>query len=87
MINSQVPDLWASLHENFIKQNVIFFHQIIPLETFKAQSWDGSFVSVVVGGDGIPLTFSNRNQYADQALEFRRHEMDRQVEQYLGFIE
>ncbi|XP_076815895.1 putative E3 ubiquitin-protein ligase HERC1 isoform X3 [Clavelina lepadiformis] len=56
------------------------FNEIIPLETFKAQSWDGSFVSVVVGGDGIPLTFSNRNQYADQALEFRRHEMDRQIQ-------
>jgi len=57
-----------------------FSFQIIPLETFKAQSWDGSFVAATAGGDGIPLTFANRHLYADRALEFRLHEMDRQVD-------
>nr|XP_026694983.1 probable E3 ubiquitin-protein ligase HERC1 isoform X2 [Ciona intestinalis] len=56
------------------------FNEIIPLESFKAQSWNGKFVPVVVGGDGIPLTFRNRKEYSDQALYFRLHELDQQVE-------
>ena len=55
------------------------YFQVIPLESFRAQSWNGSFVSVVAGGDGIPLTFANRHQYVERALHFRLHEMDRQV--------
>ena len=62
--------------------NTLWMFQIIPLESFKAQSWNGSFVAVVAGGDGIPLTFSNRNHYVDLALEFRLHEMDKQVCSY-----
>ena len=34
---------------------------------------------VVAGGDGIPLTFANRSYYVDLAVEFRLHEMDKQV--------
>nr|CAB3252556.1 probable E3 ubiquitin-protein ligase HERC1 [Phallusia mammillata] len=55
------------------------FSDIIPLESFKAQSWDGRFVAAVAGGEGIPLTFANRIQYAERALQFRLHEMDRQI--------
>lgn len=55
------------------------FNDVIPLESFRAQSWNGAFVPVMAGGDGIPLTFANRHQYVERALNFRLHEMDRQV--------
>ena len=70
------PKLTEDINDNL----GLFPFQIIPLESFKAQSWNGSFVAVVAGGDGIPLTFSNRSHYVDLALEFRLHEMDKQVD-------
>ena len=53
--------------------------QVIPLDCFEAQSSDGSFVPVIPGGRSVPLTFSNRQEYATRALEYRLHEFDRQV--------
>uniref|UniRef100_H2Y861 HECT domain-containing protein n=1 Tax=Ciona savignyi TaxID=51511 RepID=H2Y861_CIOSA len=55
------------------------FNDVIPLESFKAQSWSGSFKPVVVGGEHIKLTFANRGVYSEQALNFRLHEIDKQV--------
>uniref|UniRef100_A0A6Q2WPS0 HECT-type E3 ubiquitin transferase n=1 Tax=Esox lucius TaxID=8010 RepID=A0A6Q2WPS0_ESOLU len=42
-------------------------------------SLDGKLVPVVPGGHNISLTFSNRNDYVERALDYRLHEMDRQV--------
>ncbi|XP_066501303.1 probable E3 ubiquitin-protein ligase HERC1 isoform X2 [Hoplias malabaricus] len=55
------------------------FTVMIPLDSFVAHSADGRLVPVVPGGHNLPLTFSNRNEYVEQALEYRLHEMDRQV--------
>lgn len=52
---------------------------MIPLDSFVAHSADGKLVPVVPGGHNIPLTFSNRTEYVERALEYRLHEMDRQV--------
>ncbi|KAL4617326.1 putative E3 ubiquitin-protein ligase HERC1 [Arapaima gigas] len=55
------------------------FPVMIPLDSFTAHSADGKLVSVVPGGHNIPLTFSNRNEYVERTLDYRLHEMDRQV--------
>ncbi|XP_019899964.2 probable E3 ubiquitin-protein ligase HERC1 isoform X1 [Esox lucius] len=55
------------------------FHVMIPLDSFVAHSADGKLVPVVPGGHNISLTFSNRNDYVERALDYRLHEMDRQV--------
>uniref|UniRef100_A0A8C9U1I0 HECT-type E3 ubiquitin transferase n=1 Tax=Scleropages formosus TaxID=113540 RepID=A0A8C9U1I0_SCLFO len=55
------------------------FPVMIPLDSFTAHSADGRLVSVVPGGHNIPLTFANRTEYVERALEYRLHEMDRQV--------
>lgn len=52
---------------------------MIPLGSFVAHSADGKLVPVVPGGHNLPLTFSNRAEYVERALEYRLHEMDRQV--------
>lgn len=52
---------------------------MIPLDSFVAHSADGKLVPVVPGGHNLPLTFSNRAEYVERALEYRLHEMDRQV--------
>lgn len=56
---------------------------MIPLGSFVAHSADGKLVPVVPGGHNLPLTFSNRAEYVERALEFRLHEMDRQVTFYI----
>ncbi|XP_029371513.1 probable E3 ubiquitin-protein ligase HERC1 isoform X2 [Echeneis naucrates] len=55
------------------------FHVMIPLDSFMAHSADGRLVPVVPGGQNIPLTFANRNEYVERALDYRLHEMDSQV--------
>ncbi|XP_030623810.1 probable E3 ubiquitin-protein ligase HERC1 [Chanos chanos] len=55
------------------------FTVMIPLDSFVAHSADGKLVPVVPGGHNIPLTFSNRTEYVERALEYRLHEMDGQV--------
>ncbi|KAL2099644.1 hypothetical protein ACEWY4_004038 [Coilia grayii] len=55
------------------------FTVMIPLDSFVAHSADGKLVPVIPGGHNIPLTFSNRTEYVERALEYRLHEMDRQV--------
>lgn len=52
---------------------------MIPLDSFVAHSADGKLVPVVPGGHNLPLTFSNRAEYVERVLEYRLHEMDRQV--------
>lgn len=52
---------------------------MIPLDSFMANSADGKLVPVLPGGHNIPLTFYNRTDYVERALEYRLHEMDRQV--------
>ncbi|XP_055971788.1 probable E3 ubiquitin-protein ligase HERC1 [Sorex fumeus] len=55
------------------------FHEMIPLDSFVGQSADGKMVPIIAGGNSIPLTFSNRKEYVERAIEYRLHEMDRQV--------
>ncbi|XP_062334757.1 probable E3 ubiquitin-protein ligase HERC1 [Osmerus eperlanus] len=55
------------------------FPVMIPLDSFVAHSADGTLVPVVPGGQHISLNFSNRTEYVERALEYRLHEMDRQV--------
>lgn len=52
---------------------------MIPIEVFEAQSMSGKVVSIVSGGHNKKLTFQNRKDYVDKALNFRLHELDRQV--------
>lgn len=53
--------------------------QMIPLDSFVGQSADGKMVPIIPGGNSIPLTFSNRKEYVERAVEYRLHEIDRQV--------
>ncbi|KAE8297728.1 putative E3 ubiquitin-protein ligase HERC1 [Larimichthys crocea] len=39
----------------------------------------GRWFPVIPGGNSIPLTFSNRKEYVERAIEYRLHEIDRQV--------
>ncbi|XP_068430797.1 probable E3 ubiquitin-protein ligase HERC1 isoform X3 [Clinocottus analis] len=55
------------------------FHVMIPLDSFVAHSADGRLVPVVPGGQNISLTFANRTEYVERALDYRLHEMDSQV--------
>lgn len=59
--------------------NVVLFFQMIPLDSFVGQSADGKMVPIIPGGTSIPLTFSNRKEYVERAIEYRLHEIDRQV--------
>lgn len=52
---------------------------MIPLDSFVGQSADGKMVPIIPGGNSIPLTFSNRKEYVERAIEYRLHELDRQV--------
>ncbi|KAG7283739.1 hypothetical protein CRUP_034363 [Coryphaenoides rupestris] len=51
---------------------------MIPLDSFVGQSADGKMVPIIPGGNSIPLTFSNRKEYVERAIEYRLHEIDRQ---------
>ena len=57
----------------------LFDFQVIPIESFETQSADGRFVPIFPSGHNIHLTFSNRAHYVERALEYRLHEVDRQV--------
>lgn len=52
---------------------------MIPLDSFVGQSADGKMVPIIPGGNSIPLSFSNRKEYVERAIEYRLHELDRQV--------
>lgn len=54
---------------------------MIPLDSFMAHSADGRLVPIVPGGQNIPLTFTNRTEYVEKALDYRLREMDSQVSQ------
>lgn len=58
---------------------LLFVLQMIPLDSFVGQSADGKMVPIIPGGNSIPLTFSNRKEYVERAIEYRLHEIDRQV--------
>ncbi|XP_057693761.1 probable E3 ubiquitin-protein ligase HERC1 isoform X4 [Corythoichthys intestinalis] len=55
------------------------FHEMIPLDSFVGQSADGKMVPIIPGGNSIPLTFSNRKEYVERAIEYRLHEINLQV--------
>ncbi|KAM4527576.1 putative E3 ubiquitin-protein ligase HERC1 isoform 4-T4 [Odontesthes bonariensis] len=55
------------------------FHVMIPLDAFMAHSADGRLVPVVPGGQNISLTYANRTEYVERAMDYRLHEMDSQV--------
>lgn len=56
---------------------------MIPIENFEAQSMNGNFVPIIPGGGNINLTYHNRKEYVDKALQFRLHELDRQVSELI----
>jgi E3 ubiquitin-protein ligase HERC1 len=53
--------------------------QVIPLECFEGSSWSGKLLPIVSGGRSIALTFANRAEYVERAIEFRLKEMDLQA--------
>lgn len=55
------------------------FHDVIPLEYFESTSWSGE--SVPISSDGLlkRMSFANRQEYVEQAINFRAHEMDLQI--------
>ena len=53
--------------------------QMIPIESFEAQSMNGRFVPIIPGGSNTKLTFHNRKDYVEKSLKFRLHELDQQV--------
>lgn len=59
--------------------SLLLSFQVIPIEFFKTQSADGRFVPICPSGHNIHLTFGNRQEYVERALQYRLHEMDRQV--------
>uniref|UniRef100_T1JES7 HECT-type E3 ubiquitin transferase n=1 Tax=Strigamia maritima TaxID=126957 RepID=T1JES7_STRMM len=67
----------CNIHESGITESS--FHDVIPLECFEGQSSTGKLVAIIPGGRSIPLTFHNRVEYVERALNFRLHEMDIQV--------
>ena len=68
-----------SSYTSKIKNIYFICLQMIPIDCFEGQSSDGRIVPIVPGGRSIPLTYTNRKQYVDRAVEFRLHEMDMQV--------
>ena len=56
-----------------------FFYQFIPIDTFEGQSSSGHVVSVMPGGQCVPVHFHNRSEYVDCVLQYRLHEWDKQV--------
>ncbi|KAF7696652.1 hypothetical protein HF521_005070 [Silurus meridionalis] len=76
LTHRSLQDILNPDHSSITEDN---FTVMIPLGSFVAHSADGKLVPVVPGGHNLPLTFSNRVEYVERALEFRLHEMDRQV--------
>ncbi|XP_053334016.1 probable E3 ubiquitin-protein ligase HERC1 isoform X3 [Clarias gariepinus] len=76
LTHRSLQDILNPDHSSINEDN---FTVMIPLGSFVAHSADGKLVPVVPGGHNLPLTFSNRAEYVERALEFRLHEMDRQV--------
>ncbi len=52
---------------------------MIPIDKYETQSMCGIYLPIVPNGHDIKLTFGNRCDYVDKALEFRLHELDKQV--------
>ena len=52
---------------------------MIPIESFECQSMTGNFVPIVPGGSNIKLTYQNRKEYVEKAMNFRLHKLDHQV--------
>ncbi|XP_064390094.1 probable E3 ubiquitin-protein ligase HERC1 isoform X2 [Halichondria panicea] len=65
------------IHKSGMKEED--FAEMIPIESFEAQSMSGKFVPIVPGGGNIRLTFQNRKEYVEKAFYFRLHELDKQI--------
>ncbi|KAK2827719.1 hypothetical protein Q7C36_018645 [Tachysurus vachellii] len=76
LTHRSLQDILNPDHSSINEDN---FTVMIPLDSFVAHSADGKLVPVVPGGHNLPLTFSNKAEYVERALEYRLHEMDRQV--------
>ncbi|XP_072108525.1 probable E3 ubiquitin-protein ligase HERC1 isoform X1 [Mobula birostris] len=55
------------------------FLEMIPLDSFVGKTADAKVVPLIPGGSSIPLTFGNRKEYVERAIEYRLHELDQQV--------
>ncbi|KAI6658552.1 E3 ubiquitin-protein ligase HERC1-like [Oopsacas minuta] len=55
------------------------FSEMIPISSYEAYNMAGQLAPVVTGGSNIPLTYSNRKEYVEKAIQFRLHELDRQA--------
>ena len=49
------------------------------MEHFETTSWSGETVTILPDGRSKKLTFHNRKEYVERAIQFRIHEMDLQV--------
>ena len=67
------------LKTNLITEMFMVVCQIIPIESFETQSADGRYVPIIPNGHNVRLTFDNRAEYVDRALQYRLHEAERQV--------
>lgn len=56
------------------------------MDSFEALSITGKFVPVIPGGSHIRLTYANRKEYCEKALQFRLHELDIQVAIIWSFV-
>ncbi|XP_055489136.1 LOW QUALITY PROTEIN: probable E3 ubiquitin-protein ligase HERC1 [Leucoraja erinacea] len=74
-----VRNLYGILHLDDSGITEDNFLEMIPLDSFVAQSADGRVVPIIPGGSSIPLTFGNRKEYVERAIEYRLHELDQQV--------
>ena len=42
----------------------------------------GHLTPILLGGSNIPLTYANRKEYVEKSIQFRLHELDKQVGKY-----
>ncbi|XP_062868147.1 probable E3 ubiquitin-protein ligase HERC1 [Trichomycterus rosablanca] len=76
LTHRSLQDILNPDHSSITEEN---FTVMMALDSFVAHSANGKLVPVVPGGHNVPLTFWNRTEYVERALEYRLHEMDRQV--------
>ena len=58
---------------------IMYSLQMIPIDNYETQSMCRKFLPIVPNGRDIKLTYRNRKDYVEKALQFRLHELDKQV--------
>ena len=55
---------------------------MIPISSYEAYNMAGHLTPILLGGSNIPLTYANRKEYVEKSIQFRLHELDKQVGKY-----